>query len=180
MSWYSRLSLRSKFVLVTSLLVIAICAGLYFFLDRLFRGYLQTEMQRQAGEIAINLQSQLANFADANQIQESAQRLLNERREISRIAVYRRIGNYMEPFAQSGVADLPINTDLYRSSLVRKTPFRFEFNQDRKEYWEFAYPILIDSQVVGLTAITLNFSQYKIFMSAIRAGTLFILILGLI
>lgn len=166
--------------MVTSLLVISICAGLYFFLDRLFRGYLQTEMQRQAGEIALNLQSQVANFADVNQIQESAQRLLNERREISRIAVYRRIGNYMEPFTESGVADLPINTDLYRSSLVRKTPFRFEFTRNRNEYWEFAYPILIDSQVVGLTAITLNFSQYKIFMTAIRAGTLFILILGLI
>ena len=83
MSWYSKLSLRTKFVLVTSLLVIAICAGLYFFQDRVIRGYLRSEMQRQAGEIALNLETQIANFADSSQIQDSAQRLLNERREIS-------------------------------------------------------------------------------------------------
>jgi two-component system, NtrC family, sensor kinase len=180
MSWYSKLSLRTKFVLVTSLLVIAICAGLYFFQDRVIRGYLRSEMQRQAGEIALNLETQLANFADSNQIQESAQRLLNERREISRITVYRRIGNYMEPFTEVKASDLPINTNLYRTAVASRTPFRFEFTQHDKEYWEFAYPILSDSQVIGLIVATMNFSQYKILLSAIRSGTLAILIAGLI
>jgi len=180
MSWYSKLSLRAKFVLVTSLLVIAICAGVYFFQDSVIRGYLRSEMQRQAGEISLNLETQIANFANSNQIQESAQRLLNERREISRIAVYRRIGNYMEPFTEARTADLPINTSLYRTTVASRTPFRFEFTYHGKEYWEFAYPIMSDTQVIGLTVATMNFSQYKVFMSAIRSGTLVILIAGLI
>ena len=180
MNWYSKLSLRTRFVLVTSLLVIAICVGLYLFLDRVFRGYLQTEMLRQAGEIALNLESQLANFADANQIRESAQRLLNERREISRISVYRRTGDYMEPFLQVRTEDLPINANVYRSAVANRTPFRIEFDFKQKEYWEFAYPIVFSGRVVGLTTIALNFSQYKILMTAVRTGTLLILIVGFI
>jgi two-component system, NtrC family, sensor kinase len=180
MSWYSKLSLRTKFVLVTSLLVIAICAGLYLLLDRVFRGYLQTEMQRQAAETALNLESQLTNFADTDQIYQSAKRLLEDRREISRITVYRRVGDYMEPYMQAQAVELPLNANLYRSAVATRTPFRVEFDYKQREYWEFAYPITLNGRVVGLTTITLNFSQYKNFMSAVRTGTLLILILGFI
>jgi two-component system NtrC family sensor kinase len=180
MKWYSRLALKTKFILFTSFIVIAICLGLFLFIERIFRGYLRSEMQQQAGEIAEAFQEQLANFYDPSRTQLSAERILRESREISRIAIYRRIGNYMQPFVQAQVSDLPNNTHLYRSAITQRNPFRYEFRFGEKEYWEFAYPILVGQEVVGLTAVTLNFSQYKILITALGTGTLVILIVGLI
>src|SRR5262245_44691160 len=98
LSWYSKLNLKLKFLLFTSLVVIAICAGNYFIVDRIFRGYLQAEMQDQAREISTSLEDQLYNFIDPRFVQSTASRMLNERREISRIMVFRRNGNLMESF----------------------------------------------------------------------------------
>jgi two-component system NtrC family sensor kinase len=81
---------------------------------------------------------------------------------------------------QTQAVELPVNANLYRSAVASRTPFRVEFDYRQKEYWEFAYPIVFSGRVVGLTTITLNFSQYKSFMSAVRTGTLLILILGFI
>ena len=91
MSWYSKLNLKLKFLLFTSLVVIAICAGNYFFVDRIFRGYLQSEMQDEAREISTSLEDQLFNFIDPRFVQSTASRMLNERREISRIMVFKRM-----------------------------------------------------------------------------------------
>ena len=180
MRWYSRLGLKGKFFLFTSLIVIAICAGLFFFIERILRGYLQSEMQRQASAIAGVLQDQLSDFFDPARVQVSAERLLLESPEISRITVYHRVGGLMTPFIAAESTDLPNNTQLYTTAVSRRTPFRFEFKHREKEYWEFAYPILIRGTVVGLTAVTLNFSQFKGLISAVRAGTLLVLLVGLI
>jgi two-component system, NtrC family, sensor kinase len=181
MEWYSRLSLKTKFIVVTSLIVIAICSGLFFFIEGILLSYLQSEMQTQAEEIAEALQDQLAGFYDSQQIQLSAERLLNESgREVSRIMIYRRLGSVMEPFIQAGPPELPANTPLYKTAISRRSPFRYVFQDKQKEYWEFAFPILSGNSVIGLTTITLNFSQYKVLISAVRTGTLLILMVGLI
>jgi signal transduction histidine kinase len=180
MEWYSRLSINSKFVLVTSLIVIAICSGLFLVTERILLGYLQSEMLQQSQEIANALQDQLANFYDESQMQATAERFLNETPQISRITVYRRSGNFMEQFLKAEDTDLPSNTDLYRTALSLKKPSRHEFKYKDKEYWEFAYPILAGNNVAGLATVTLNFTQYKVLISAVRTTTLLILILGLI
>jgi len=180
MRWYSRLSLKTKFLIVASLVVLGICASLYFFIERVFVGYLQSEMQKQAGEIADSLQDRLANFIDPEQVQISAARMITENRGISRIAIYRRIGDFWQLFIKAEAIELPPNNQLYRTALIRKSPFRTEFQYKQKEYWEFAYPITSGTEIIGLTSVTLNFSQYKVFMGAVRGGTLAILIVGLI
>ena len=180
MSWYSRLNLKAKFIVVTCIVVIAICACLYFFIERFFRGYLQSEMQEQAGEIAGSLQDEIANFMGPDAVQGTAEHYLTERREISRIVVYRRIGNYFQPFVKAQTQEFPPITDLYSTAVDKRSPFRYEFQHQNGEYWEFAYPILTDNRVTGLTTVTLNFSQYKSLISAVRTGTLLILVVGLI
>jgi len=180
MKWYTRLSLKTKFLIVASFVVLIICASLYFFIDRVFRSYLQSEMQKQAAEIADSLQDRLANFIDPEQVQISAERMLTESRDISRIAIYRRIGDFWQPFIKAEAIELPASNELYRTALTRRAPFRSEFHYKQKEYWEFAYPIMNGTHIIGLTSITLNFSQYKVFMDAVRAGTLAILVVGLI
>jgi two-component system NtrC family sensor kinase len=178
--WFYRLSLKTKFVLVTSSLILAICGSLFFFIESILRTYLRSEMQEQAGEIAQGLQDQLENFYNPALVQTTAERLLHERPEISRIAVYQRIGNVMQLFIQSSTAELPGHTSLYKTAVTQKSPFRYEFSYHNQEFWEFAYPILSNKEVHGLTAVTLNFSQYKRLLSALGGGSLLILIAGLI
>lgn len=181
LNWYFNLSLKAKFILVTSALVIAICGSMYFFIDRIFRAYLRSEIAAGASDIAASLHDQLVNFIDPSQVQVSADHLLKERPEISRIVVYQRVGNVLVQFLESSSSDLPPqNTDLYTTAIHRRLPFGRDFKHDQKEYWEFAYPILSNGSVAGLTTITFNFSQYKVFMSAVRRDTLFILVLALI
>lgn len=180
MSWYSKLNLKLKFLLFTSLVVIAICAGNYFFVDRIFRSYLQSEMQDEAREISTSLEDQLFNFIDPRFVQSTASRMLNERREISRIMVFRRNGNLMENFIEVSGTTLPDNIQLYSSAVNKVTSFRHEFQYRGTEFWEFAHPVLVGTKVAGLITITMNFSQYKVFMGAVRSGTLVILFIGLI
>jgi len=179
-SWFHRLGLKTKFVLVTSLVVLAICGSLFFFIETILRTYLRSEMQEQAGEIAQSLQDQLSNFYNPAFVQQTAERLLHERPEISRIAVYRRAGNVMQLFIQSSSTDLPGHTELYKTAVTKRFPFRYEFRYLDQEFWEFAYPILSGGEVRGLTAVTLNFSQYKRLLSALGGGSLLILTAGLI
>jgi two-component system NtrC family sensor kinase len=178
--WFRRLGLKAKFLLITSLIVLAICGSLFFFAERILRTYLRSEMQEQASEIAQNLQDQLANFYNPVFVQDTADRLLHERPELSRITVYRRTGNTMQLFIQSTTTELPGHTDLYKTAVTRRFPFRYEFSYRNNEFWEFAYPILDGGEVQGLTAVTLNFSQYKRLLSALRRGSLLILITGLV
>jgi len=184
MQRYSRLSLKSKFVLVTSLIVIAICSGLFVVTERILLRYLQTEMQNQAQEIADLFQDQLASFSDLSEMRATAQRFLREAPQISKITLYKRSGNVLLQYLDAdNVADnieLPPSPELYRTAVSRRSPFRNEFQYRDKEYWEFAYPILSGNSVVGLTTVTLNFTQYKVLISAVRTGTLSILIVGLI
>lgn len=180
MNWYSRLSLKTKFVLVTSLVVVILCAGFYFVTERIFKSYLQSEMMTQASEVGGSLNEDLTTYLGPDAVQESADRFLTERREISRIVVYQRMGIYFQPVVKAQTTDLPDTRDLYKTAINQRSPLRFEFNYKDKEYWEFAYPRVRDDAVVGLTAVTLNFSQYKAVMSAVRTGTLLILISGLI
>jgi two-component system NtrC family sensor kinase len=178
--WFYRLSLKTKFILVTSFLILAICGSLFFFIESILRTYLRSEMQEQAGEIAQGLEDQLENFYNPALVQTTAGRLLHERPEISRIAVYQRVGNVMQLFIQSSTAELPGHTSLYRTAVTQRSPFRYEFSYQNQEYWEFAYPILSNKEVHGLTAVTLNFSQYKRLLSALGGGSLLILTAGLI
>jgi two-component system, NtrC family, sensor kinase len=179
MKSYSRLSLKIKFLLFTSLIVVAICGGLFFFMESIFRNYLRYEMQQQAGEISLALQDQLLRFDDVASVQTAAERLLVDSREISRIVVYRRFGRTLQTLVKSEAVELPDNLKLYSTAVFHESPFRHEFRYNNKEYWEFAYPIPEGGTVVGLTTVTLNFSQYKVLISALRRGTLVILIIGL-
>jgi len=178
--WFHRLGLKAKFLLITSLIVLAICGSLFFFIERILRGYLRSEMQEQAAEIAQNLQDQLANFYNPVFVQDTADRLLHERPELSRISVYRRAGNVMQLFIESSTTDLPDHTELYKTAVTRRFPFRYEFSFNDNEFWEFAYPIIDSGEVQGLTAVTLNFTQYKRLLSALGTGSLLILTAGLI
>jgi signal transduction histidine kinase len=56
---------------------------------------------------------------------------------------------------------------------------RLEFRHNNTEYWEFIYPVMENNNVAGLITITTNFSQYRVFMSAVRSRTLVILVVGL-
>lgn len=179
-NWYSRLSLKTKFVLVTSFVVVVICAGFYFVTERIFKSYLQSEMMTQAAEIGGSLNDDLTEYLGPDAVQESAERFLADRREISRIVVYQRVEGFFHPVVKAQTTDLPDTRDLYKTAINQRSPLRFEFKFKDKEYWEFAYPRVRNDAVVGLTAITLNFSQYKAVMSAVRTGTLLILISGLI
>lgn len=179
MSGFFRQSLKARFFLVTALVLLGTCAGLYLLIDRIFLSYLQSEMQKQARELAEGLEDQLYNFVDPLQPQVSAERLLSERREISRIAVYRRAGFEMQRFISAEAVELPEDLSFYRMALNTRTMMRLEFTHKNTEYWEFIYPVIENNSVAGLITITLNFSQYRIFMSAVRSRTLLILIVGL-
>lgn len=180
MKWYSRLNLKLKSVLFTSFIVIAICASLFLFMERIFRRSLRTEMQQQASDIAEAFQDQLSNFNDSARAESLAKRLIQESPEISRIAIYRRVSNQIQPFIQAHAIDLPRNVSLYRSAMNQHKSARHDFRYNGQEYWEFAYPIEQQDKVLGMIAVTLNFSQYKILVSALRTGTFAILIVGLI
>jgi two-component system NtrC family sensor kinase len=180
MKWYSRLGLKGKFFLFTSVIVIAICAGLFFFMETIFRSYLKSELQQQALEIAAALENEVSNFSVPERAQLTAERLLSESREVSRIVVYRRAGNVLEPFIKAEAQPFPDNVHLYSRALSQQTAFQSEFQFRQKEYWDFVYPILSRGRVVGLTAVTMNFAQFKILVSALRMGTLLILLLGLV
>ena len=180
MKGYFRESLKIKFFLVTSLVLLGTCIGLYFLIDQIFLSYLESEMQKKAQELSEGLEDQLYNFVDPLQVQASAERLLRESREISRIAVYRRHGLEMERFISAeAVDDLPSDTGFYRMAINSRSMLRLQFNHKNTEYWEFIYPVQEDSIVAGLIAITMNFSQYRVLMSAVRSRSLLILIVGL-
>ena len=179
MKGYLRDSLKIKFFLVTALVLLGTCGGLYFLIDRIFLGYLQSEMQKQARELSEGLEDQLFNFVDPLHVQVSADRLLRERREISRIAVYRRVGFEMERFISAEAVELPSDINFYRMAINSKSMMRLQFTNKNTEYWEFIYPVREAGAVAGLITITLNFSQYRVFMSAVRSRTLLILIVGL-
>lgn len=179
MKGYFRDSLKIKFFLVTAFVLLGTCGGLYFFIDQIFLSYLQSEMQKQAQELSEALEDQLFNFVDPLHVQVSADRLLRERREISRIAVYRRVGQEMERFISAEAVELPADINFYRMAVNSKTMLRLQFTNKNTEYWEFIYPVREDGIVAGLITITLNFSQYRVFMSAVRSRTLLILVVGL-
>lgn len=179
MRWYKALSLKSKFLLVAALFVVVVCAGLYFQIERIFLSYLQSELEQQAHVVASNLKLKL-NFYDQLQVQHSTDNLIREQNEISRIVVYQRDGDIMKPFVKSDAVNLPPLKDLYVAAIESGVSYRSEFNYKEKEYWEFAYPIVEGPSVVGLITITLNFTQYKAFMSAIRRATFLILVGGLL
>jgi two-component system NtrC family sensor kinase len=179
MNWFSRLSLKSKFLAVTFLLFSVVCIALFLFTERIFRSYIQAEMQEQAREIAHNLTDEINNFSDPAKLRESTDRLLSERREISRIIVFREMGKSMEPFIESDAVMLPENANFYRAAVATDKAFRTEFEYRGSEFWEFAFPIIQGVKVTGFTVITMNFSQYKSFVSAVRTGTLVILAVAL-
>lgn len=179
MRGYFARSLKTKVFLVTALVLLGTCGSLYFLIDQIFLSYLQSEMQKQARELSEGLEDQLYNFVDPLHVQVSADRLLHERREISRIAVYRRVGSEMQRFISAEAVELPEDLNFYRMAINTRTMMRLEFTHKNTEYWEFIYPVLEDNIVVGLITITLNFSQYRLFMSAVRNRTLLILVVGL-
>lgn len=180
MKWYSRLDLKVKFALVTSIVVITICAGFFFFVERIFKSYLKTEMEAQASEIADNLNGELANYMGPDTVQETSERYLAERRDISRIVVYDRNGLYLEPIVKVQAQELPDMRYVYEAAISQHSPLQHEFQHNDKVYWEFAYPRMRNGEIMGLTAITLNFTQYKSIISAVRTGALLMLITGLI
>ena len=161
MNGFLRQSLKTRFFLVTALVLLGTCAGLYLLIDRIFLSYLQSEMQKQARELAEGLEDQLYNFVDPLHAQVTAERLLRERREISRIAVYRRVGLEMQRFISAEAVELPSDLNFYRMALNTRTMMRLEFTHKNTEYWEFIYPVIENNSVVGLITITLNFSQYR-------------------
>lgn len=179
MDWYSRKSLKVKFFLVTAIVLLGTCAGLYFFIDRIFLSYFQSEMQNQARELSEGIEDQLFNFVDPMHVQATADRVLSERREVSRVSVYRRVGPVMERFISAEAVELPEDTGYYKLAVNSHSILRREFQHRNTEYWEFIYPVIAGGEVAGLIAITLNFSQYRIFMSAVRSRTLWILVIGL-
>ncbi|HSE43094.1 MAG TPA: ATP-binding protein [Acidobacteriota bacterium] len=179
MNWFSRLSLKSKFLAVTFLLFSIVCVALFLFTEQIFRAYMQAEMQDQAREIAVNVQGNLESFMHADQAREFTDRLLTERREISRLIIFHRVNNSMELFVESDAVKLPENQDVYKASVPTDRPFRMQFEHRGIEYWEFVFPILQNRTSRGLIAVTMNFSQYKSFVSAIRTGMLMILAIAL-
>jgi signal transduction histidine kinase len=179
MNWFSRLSLKSKFLAVTFLLFSIVCVALFLFTEKIFRAYMQAEMQDQAREIAVSVQANLDSFKHADQAREFTDRLLTERREISRLIIFQRMNNTMQLFIESDAVKLPANRNIYQSTHPVDKAFRTQFEYRGIEYWEFVFPILQNHLPRGLIAVTMNFSQYKSFVSAIRTGTLMILAIAL-